>query len=844
MTATLLRVKTMMNIVRFLETLWQDLRYGLRMIASNRGFTIVAVLTLGLGIGANTAIFSLINKALLRPLPIAEPERVVAVNGASSATRSMAASSFSYPNYRDLRDRNQMMEGLIAYEPVPASLSYDGINERIWGYLVSGNYFSILGAQPALGRLISEEDDRAPGAHPVAVVSYRCWQQRFGGDPNLPGRGVIVNGRSFTIIGVAPPQFIGLEVSYVPEIWFPLMMRSEIRSGVQSASGSGRRWMEDRGRSSLYVAGRLKPGVSREQAEAAMATIAAGLEREYPEENQGRTVTLSSAGLWGGMGQVFMLGFSGALMGITGLLLLLVCTNLANLLLARSIDRKKEIAVRLALGASRARIVRQLLTESVLLSSLGSIFGLWLAFQLVEIPGRFKLPMALSFALDIDTRVLVFAVIVTFLTGAAFGLLPAWQATKQDLVPALKDERSSFGYRHSRLRGAMVAAQVALSLVLMIAAGLGLRALERSQSVRLGLNPQRAVKASFDLTLQGYDRERGREFQKQLLERVRALPGIEAAGISDFVPPDLHGMGFIGVIVEGDAAARSGEVRRAGSALISPGYLQALGTRLIKGRDFSEQDDEGSVRVAIVNESFARRFFPGEEAVGKRFSVASGGARSSASPPIEVIGVVEDGKYRNLSEEQLSFAFMPIRQSYSGLATIVARTTGETAGAIAAIRRELQQLDPHLPVFDERTMAEHLESSLLIPRIIASLLGGFGALSLVLSAVGIFGVMSYTVSRRTHEIGVRMALGAQAGDILRLLMKQGMTTVAIGLAIGLGAALLLTRLMASLLFGLSPTDLIAFAGGALLLVAVAITACYLPARRATRVDPMAALRCE
>jgi len=821
--------------------MFQDLRYGYRIFLKNRVLTVVAIITLGIGIGANTAIFSLVNKVLLRPLPVvAEQERVFAVN--HTTKRGWVFSTFSYPNYRDLRDRNDVMAGLIAYEFAPANLSYDGINERVWGYLVSGNYFETLGARAAIGRLISPEEDRLPGEHPVVVISHRCWQQRFGGDPSVVGRELIVNGRNFTVIGVAPAQFIGLEVTYVPEVWFPLMMRSDIRRSAAMPKEPGKSWLEDREGGYLFVAGRLKPGVSPAQAEDALKTIAAQLAREHPNENEGKTIELSTPGLFGEVGRRPVMGFSGVLMGVVALVLLLVCTNLANLLLARAMDRRKEIAVRLALGASRLRVVRQLLTESLLLSMCGGALGWWIAFQLTGAAGEFRAPMGLSTELNMDGRVLAFAVAITFLTSAVFGLLPALQATRPELVPALKDEALSLGYRRSWLRGAMVVAQVALSLVLMISAGLMLRGLRRSQYINLGFNPQHAVKLSVNLDLQGYDRERGKQFQRQILERVRALPGVRSAGVGNYVPPDLH-VAVLQVKIEGRPEARGGEAPLAGAASASPGYFQALGARLLAGRDFTEQDDERSLRVAVVNETFARSFWPEQNlldaAIGKRFSLPDRGDFL-----IQVVGIVEDGKYRSLSEASRPFVFTPLKQSYNGLTTLVARTSVEEANTIAAIHGELRQLDPHLPVYDAKTLTEHLQLPLLPARITASMLGGFGALSLFLAAVGVFGVMSYIVSRRTHEIGIRLALGAQKGPVLGMLLRQGMAPVALGVALGLIGALALTRMMSSLLFGVSPTDPPTFAGVTTLLVIVATLACYLPARRAMKVHLVVSLRHE
>src|SRR5262249_23342862 len=487
------------------------------------------------------------------------------------------------------------------------------------------------------------------------------------------------------------------------------------------------------------------------------------------------------------------------------------------------------------------RLVRQLLTESLLLALLGGATGLLPALWLIRAAGTFRPPMdvPLSTELGLDARVLVFALAITFITSVVFGLLPALQATKPELAAALKGE-SSPSYRRSRLRSALVVAQIALSFVLMIGAGLVLRGLQRMQLTNLGFNPQHAVKVSFDLDLQGYDRERGRQFQRQLLDRVHALPGVQATGVGNPVPLDLY-VAVFPVNIEGRPPVRDGEALLSGTALASPGYFQALGTRLLKGRDFTEQDDEQSLRVAVINETFARRFWPGpnplDGAIGQRFSFPS---RDNA--PIQVVGIVQDGKYRSLSEDPQPFVFTSIKQSYSGLTTLVARTDGAPASAIAAIRRELQTLDPHLPIFGAMALTEHLRLPLFPARVAAAALGSFGALSLTLAAIGLFGVMSYTVSQRTREIGIRMALGARDIDVLRMLIRQGMTVVALGITLGLAGAFALTRMMSGLLFGVSATDPMTFAGVALLLVGIAFVACYLPAHRATKVEPLVALR--
>jgi predicted permease len=461
-----------------------------------------------------------------------------------------------------------------------------------------------------------------------------------------------------------------------------------------------------------------------------------------------------------------------------------------------------------------------------------------LAFWLVHLPGRLTPSLPLSLTLDIDWRVLSFSLVITFVTNAVFGLLPALQATKPDVVSGLKDESMLSSYRRSRLRSALVVAQVSISLVLMTSAGLVLRGLTRMQQADFGFSPRSAFKMSADLDLQGYDRSRGLLFQRELLDKMRVLPGVEAAGIGNFVPTDPHVMSAP-MLIEGQPIPKPGETPRCGTAAASPGYFQALGMRLIRGRDFAATDDEKSVRVAVINETLAHRYWPGTDPLGKRFTLSG---RDDA--PIQVIGIVRDAKYRRLAEEPMPFAFLPTQQSYSGLTTLVTRTVGEEAQVIAASREVFRQLDPHLPIFDVQTMSQHVRSALLPVLVAASMLGSFGALSLVLAATGIFGVTSYTVSRRTHEIGVRMALGAQRGDVVSLLLREGMKSVSLGIALGLAGAVALARMLSTQLTGVSPADVTTFAGVSIGLVAVSVVACWLPANRATRIDPMEALRYE
>ena len=814
----------MKNIVR-------DLRYGGRILLKRPGFTLIAIMTLALGIGANTAIFSLVNTALLRPLPVDQPERLVSLNYvAMNGEQNFPVLSF--PNYRDMRDRNEQLAGLIAYRMTAVSLSNSGVNERLWGYLATGNYFEVLGVKPAIGRFLTQDDDKVPGAHPVAVITHGCWQKRFGGDPDIVGRNVIVNGRNFTIIGVAKPDFYGSEIGYRTEIWFPMMMLAQIEPGNDN--------LESRDSSNFFVQGRLKPGITSRQAEDELKAIAAQLAHEYPKENEGSTIALSPPGLFGAFMRGPIVGFAGVLMAVVGLVLLLACTNLANLLLARATGRRKEIAIRLAIGASRWRLVRQLLTESVMLAAMGGGLGLLLAYWLVDAMLGFRPPIDIPLATDlhIDWRVLVFTTGVSMLTGLVFGLLPALQATRPELIPALKDEVSLNGYRRSWLRNGLVVLQVSLSLILLICAGLVLRGLQRAQLLNPGFVPEQALEMSFDLSLQGYDGPRSKEFKRQLLERVRALPGVEYAGLTNNMPLSLN-INNNAIYVEGEPEQRGANVPTAITSSASPGLIPALGTRILQGRDFSLQEGESERRFAIVNETFTRRFWPGQEPLGKRFSFDS-----YSGPWIEVVGVIQDGKYFSLSEEAAPFLYVSLRPQSSQFLTMVVRTTSEPQNAMTAIRREFQQLDATLPVYNVKTMVEHMALSLFPARVAATLLGSFGLLALLLAAIGIFGVMSYAVTQRTREIGIRMALGAQYGDVLRLVIRHGMVMTSIGLALGLVASFALTRFMESLLFGVSATDPATFVVIALVLTLVALLACYLPARRATKVDPLIALRCE
>jgi predicted permease len=813
-----------------LEVLLQDARYGLRRLAANPVFTVVALLSLTLGIGANTAIFSLVNSLFLRPLPVERPHELVSFQNKARAG-SWGFLAFSYPNYRDLRDRNDVLAGLVGYRFAPLAVSHDGVSAKVWGYVVTGNYFDVLGVRASAGRTITPDDDRLPGAHPVAVISHRCWQKSYAADPGVVGRTLLVNGRSFTIVGVAPEGFFGTQLGIAPDFWFPMAMQAEIEMGTP--------WLEARDVEIVMLQGRLKPGVSLAAAETALNAIALQLEREYPEINEGKRIALAPPGLMGTPLRRSASSFAAILMAVVAFAQLLACTNLANLLLARTAERRAEIALRLSLGASRPRLVRQLMTESMLLAVFGGLGGVLLAAWLLRLFARVELPIDFPFLLELhlDYRVLGFTALVALLTGVAFGLLPALQTTNVSLFSTVKADSAVGGARRTWLKSGLIVFQVALSLVLLAAGGLMLRALQRAQTLTIGLDPKSAVEVAFDLRLAGYDTEGARELRRRALERVRALPGVRAAGTIDLAPIDLH-FGRAPVFVEGRPPERITSAPRAMTSRVSPGYLAAMGVRLLRGRDFDERDDERAPRVAIVNETFARGFWPGQDAIGKRFRQGS-----PASPLLEVVGVVEDGKYASLAESPQPYVCRPVDQAYAGATSLIVRTDSDPQRALAALRQEVQALDPAMPL-SVRLLTDKMALPLLPARVAAAVLGGFGLLALALAAIGIYGVMSCAVAARTREIGIRIALGANAGDVLRQTLRQGLKLALVGVAIGTTAALGLSRLMRSLLFGVSASDPSIYLGVAALLLGAALLACYVPARRATQIDPAAALRCE
>lgn len=824
-----------------MHTLWQDLRYAARTFIKAPGFTIIAVLSIALGIAANTSMFTLVNAVLFKPMPVPHPEQLVALY--TTEPNSRYPGEFSYPDYRDYRDHNEVFSDLFVHSGTPVSMKNSSDKaELIWGELVSGNYFTGLGVTPAAGRVLTPDDDRAQGGHPVTVLSHGFWKKRFAADPNIAGKEVRLNGHDFTIIGVARQGFSGTRfVGFIPDVWMPIAMHTQIVAGSEG-------WLESRGGQSFNVNGRLKPGVTIEQATSAMNTYAQQLAVAYPRTNANISVGMVPGGSKT-QPALTLLGYipivAALMMGIVGLVLLIACANVANLLLARASGRRREIAIRLALGAGRRRLVRQLLTESVLLSLLGGGLGLLMAQWFNELvplanPQLDFATIDFSYDLALDHRVLGFTMLLSALTGVIFGLLPALQASRTDLVTTLKGAGPAVasGMRRLSLRNLLVVGQVALSLVLLISAGLFIRSTRNVQEMNPGFEPKRIMLASVDVGLQGYDEAKGRSFFKQIVERVKSLPGVEAASIAGPLPLDAYNNGA-SLTVEGATPRYENERLNVSYSIVGHDYFQAMNTPIVEGRSFTKYDDQNAPRVVVVNETMARRFWPNESPIGKRLRL--GGERN---PYLEVVGVARDGKYFLLGEPPTEYLFVPHSQNYDGKMTLIARTSGQPETLAEAMRQEVANLDTELPVYGVKTMPKFLDRILSGPKSISALATTFGLIALLMAAVGLYGVMSYSVAQRTREVGIRMALGAGAGAVLRLVLKEGLILVAAGIGIGLVMSALVSRLLGSILYGVSATDAVTFVTIPLVLALVALLASYVPARRATKVDPMVALRYE
>ncbi len=810
-----------------MERLLEDIRYGVRMLLKNPGLTVVAVLSLAIGIGANATIFSWVQSLLLRPIPAAtDPDSLVVF---AERTRSGSYMSTSYPDFVDFRDRNETLAGLMGYRGQSMGVVIEGRAERVWGAIVSGNYFDVLGVRAALGRTFLAEEDRTPGTHPVAVISHAFWKRRLAADPDIAGKTIGVNGHTFTIVGVTAPEFLGTFVGLSTDLWVPMMMQREVMPGGDRLNERGDHWFE--------AMARLKPGVSLNQANANLDNLARQMAEQYPATNEGRVVVVMT--LWDSPfgAQTILKPVLMVLTAVVTLVLLIACANVANLLLSRAVNRRKEIVIRLSMGASRGRLIRQLLTESSLLSLLGGAGGLLLAFWSRNLLAAFAPPtdMPIHIAVDIDFGVLVFTLIVSLATGLVFGLAPAIQATRPDLVSVLKDESTRVAGGRGRLRNSLVIVQVALSLVLLICAGLFLRSFYNGQRLNPGFDPENLVVASYDVFPGGYTEQRGRLFHGQVIDRIRSLPGVESASLARRLPLGFGGSSSTSVAIDG-YAPRPDENMNIDYNEVAPGYFHTMSIPVVEGREFTSEDNEKSRPVIIINQTMARRFWPDESAIGRRIR------RGSTS--LEVIGVARDGKYRSLSEEPRSVMYMPLLQSYRSQVVVITRAAGNSATAIASIREAMRDMDANLPLYDTMTMREHLAASVFVQNIGATFLGIFGVLALMLATVGLYSVMAYSVSQRTHEIGIRMALGADSRNVLGLVVKQGMKIALIGVGAGLVGAFALTRFLSNLLYGVSASDPLTFGGIAALLAGVALVACFVPARRATKIDPMIALRYE
>jgi len=707
-----------------MDSLLLDYHLAFRRLRQSPGFAAAAIMTLALGIGLNTTTFSVINKLILRPLPVTRPQELVFLNTASGITHS-------YPNYKDFRDRNHTLSGLFGYRLAQVAMSQGSGNLHVWGYEVTGNYFEVLGVQPMLGRSITPADDEKLGAHPVVVLSYNNWQRHFAADTGIVGKTVKINRLDYTILGVMPRGFSGTELLFASDFWVPLAMEPQIEPGNP--------WLNNRNTWNLWVAGRLKPGTTSSQCEAELNTIAAQMAREYPFL-EGMRIRLSPPGLGGNMLRKPVVGLAYVLMGVAALVLLIACTNLASLLLAQASDRRKEIAVRLALGAARWRLVRQLLTENLLLAIAGSAAGLLLAVWLVDLLGAWRPPIDIpaDFSLLIDWRVLTFTVAAGLLTTLLFGLAPALQAVRAQLVPALKNASFTERLRRWQPRELLVTTQIALSVVLLVGTVLVVRSLQNSLTINIGFNPRNAVGVWFDLSLEGYDETHGRDFQRRVVEKVAALPGIQSAGFANSLPLGLD-QSTTTVYGQGKPLPKPSERHGANFYMVDSGYFRTMQTRLVAGRDFDPHDTQKSKHVAIVNQAFAAQVFPNENAVGKRFSHGP-----DDHDWIEIIGIAEDGKYVSLNDGPTPVVFWPALQQYNSTTFVVARSPLPADQVVRMIERAVHELDPDVPFIQAGSLDDHLRLPLFPARLAASTLGAFAALA----AGNLFSQVLYGVSPR------------------------------------------------------------------------------------------------
>ena len=811
-----------------MSTWLQDFRYGFRVLLKSPGFSIIAILTLALGIGANSTIFSWINSTVLDPIPgVAHTSQYVAL----AAGGANNPNPFSYPDYIDLRDRNQSFSEVIGSSLTDMDLTANAKPERVWGVLCTANYFSGLGVRPVLGRGFLPVEGTKPNGAPVVVISYRLWQTHFGGERSVIGSTIEVNKHPYTIVGVTPPVFQGTQTGLRADIWIPVMMVGQFWQ-ADILQQRGDRW--------LMVTAHLKPGFTREQAQAEMNGLMQQIARQYPDAHKGNNI-VTAYPLWRGpFGANYYLDtILFLLMAISGVVLLLACANVANLLLVRSVARRREMAIRLSIGATRWRLVRQLLAESLILSFCGGciamVFTLWTAGTLSDfIPPVAEIPISMS--IHADRTVLLATLAISLLTGVIFGILPALRASSLEPVAVLKEESgSAIGSRSkARLSSILVVAQIAMSLLLLVCAGLFIRSFRQAQKFNPGFNPHNVLLCSYNLAGVGYDHQSGAEFDRQLFTKLQEIPGVQSATLADWVP---FGFGSSSYRVQAEGyVPQPHESMDIEYADVAPDYLRTMQIPLITGREFTVNDTAKSQLVAVVNQAFVKRYWPHQDAIGKRLH--AGGKWFT------VVGVAQNSDYDHIGQKPRGFFYLPLFQNYGSSVSIHVRVAGNPLGFVSPAQEAVRSLDADLPLFDLTTLDSRIQLNTITQRMGGVFVGGFGILALLLAGIGIYGVLSYTTRQRTHEIGIRMALGAEPRDVFGFVLRQGAFLALLGISIGLVLSLVLTRALSSQLFGITPTDPLTFAAVAILLLAVALVACYLPARRAMRTDPMVALRHE
>lgn len=823
------------------ESLLQDICFGLRSMRKSPAFSLICILSLAMGIGANTTIFTVVNAVLLNPLPVSDISRLVEVDTIDAKTQVTQANNtklgMSYTNCDDYRRQNQVFSGLSCISFATLTWSGEAEPRQVNGLLVNANYFDVLGVKPALGRFFLPDEDTKPGGDNAVVISHSLWSNKMGSDPNIIGKTLTLNATAFTVIGVAPKGFKGIfTIAPADVIWMPVSMYGQVLSGFVKDNFRDRRFLNS------VVVGRLKTGVTAGEAEAHLRTIAARLSQEYPKENGGRSVAVSAlADAAVGVNQHDQFVIAGALMmGVVGLILLIACVNLANLLLARGARRQREISIRAAVGASRLRLIRQLLTESIALSLVGGVVGLGLAYLGKYALWAYRPPFMerSDLKLALDSHVLLFTFALALLTGVLFGLAPAVKGSRADIATTLNagGRSGSATWTRGSLRSILVISEVSLALITLVGAGLFIRSMQNAQKTDMGFESQRLFVMNFDLGSLHYDEAHGQQFYRDAIQRATSTPMVQAAAVASNAP--LGGGLLRTVFPEGkdEMSGYRGTLTQLND--ISTSYFDTLRIPLIKGRIFNDLDKKETPSVAVINQAMAKHFWSDQDAVGKRFHFFGDTAL------IEVVGVVGNTVINQIGEDPQPLAYLPLTQDYAPAATLQVRTSGDPGGVVPTVRSAIQALDRNLAITNVQTIHEVLDQGLWAPRMAAALLTIFGLLALTLSGIGVYGVLSYSVSQQTREIGVRMALGATPGEVLRWVVGQGFRLAGAGLLIGIVAGLLLMRFVSSLLFGISTHDPATFGVVAVVLGIVAFFACYIPARRATRVSPVVALRYE